>query len=69
MAECKDIQKIIAEHPESRFNKHRLITKMTKGGNITLTDHSFTQWDHGIMTKEDIDSVRFKLLLNPYFGM
>lgn len=68
-AECNYIQRNIAEHPDSRFNKHRLITKMTKGGNITLTDHSFTQWDHGIMKKEDIESVRFKLLLNQYFGM
>jgi len=68
-AECNDIQAIIAEHPDSRFNKHPLITRLTDGGNVTLTDHSLTQWNDGTMTKEDIDGARFKELLNRHFGM
>jgi N-hydroxyarylamine O-acetyltransferase len=59
----------IAEHQESPFNKNPLITKLTSGGNITLTDTTFTQWDNGIVTKEEIDRVRFKDLLEQHFWM
>lgn len=64
-----EIQIIIAEHEESPFNKNPLITKMTKEGNMTLTDTSFTQWVDGSMTKESIDHERFKELLKQHFGL
>ncbi|MFM1654970.1 arylamine N-acetyltransferase family protein [Brevibacillus sp. B_LB10_24] len=68
VTECNEIQKIIAEHEESSFNKHPLLTKRTNGGNLTLTDSSFTQWDHGNMTKEKIDNARYNELLLKHFG-
>jgi N-hydroxyarylamine O-acetyltransferase len=68
IAEFNAIQKIIAEHEESSFNKHPLLTRRTNGGNLTLTDSSFTQWDHGKVTKEKIDRARFNELLLQYFG-
>ncbi|MBH5318351.1 arylamine N-acetyltransferase [Paenibacillus sp. GSMTC-2017] len=67
--ECNDAQSIVIEHPESTFNKHPLVTKLTERGNVTLTDRTFTQWVEGKVTKEEIDAVRFKELLRLHFGM
>lgn len=64
-----EIQTIIAEHQESRFNRTPLITQLTPRGNLTLTDTSFTQWIDGAVTKEDIDNDRFKELLKQHFGI
>lgn len=69
VAECNEIQEIIDTHPQSPFNKNRLLTKRTAGGTITLTDTTFTQWENGVMTKEAIDEGRFKVLLKEYFDM
>lgn len=67
VSELNEVQQIIREHPKSHFNKSPLITKLMKNGSITLTDTSFTQWIDGEMTKEEIDSTRFKQLLSQYF--
>ncbi|MET3321725.1 UNVERIFIED_ORG: N-hydroxyarylamine O-acetyltransferase [Peribacillus simplex] len=67
VVELNEIQTIIRENPKSPFNKHPLITRLTNSGNITLTDTSFTQWDDGKVTKEEIDSTRFKEIMNQYF--
>lgn len=67
VAELKEIQTTIAEHEESPFNKTPLVTRLTSGGNVTLTDTSFTQWQEGTATKEEIDSERFKELLKQNF--
>jgi N-hydroxyarylamine O-acetyltransferase len=67
VSEFNEIQTIIAEHQESSFNKKPLITRLTTGGNLTLTDTSFTQWIDGIVTKEEIDYLRFKELLKQHF--
>lgn len=69
VAEFNEIQTIIAEHPESSFNKNPLITRLTPEGNVILTDRSFTQWTNGTVTKEEIDNDRFKELLEQYFGI
>jgi N-hydroxyarylamine O-acetyltransferase len=69
VSEFNEIQTIIAEHPESSFNKKPLITRLTPEGNVILTDRSFTQWTNGTPTKEDIDKKRFKELLVQYFGI
>jgi N-hydroxyarylamine O-acetyltransferase len=69
VSEFNDIQSIIAGHQESPFNKNPLITKITNRGNISLTNTSYTQWNDGIVTKEKIDSVKFKKLLKQYFGI
>jgi len=69
VSEFNEIQTIIVEHQESPFNKNPLITRLTTGGNLTLTNTSFTQWIDGIVTKEEIDNVRFKELLKQYFGI
>ncbi|MGE7185614.1 arylamine N-acetyltransferase family protein [Peribacillus sp. NPDC006672] len=67
VVELNEIQTIISENPQSPFNKHPLITRLTNGGNITLTDTSFTQWDNGKVTKEEIDGTRFKELMKQHF--
>ena len=67
VSEFNEIQKIIAEHPESPFNKNPLITRLTTEGNLTLTNTSFTQRIDGIVIKEEIDNVRFKELLKQHF--
>ena len=67
ISECNAIQKIITEHQDSAFNKHPLITRLTNRGSVTLTNTSLTQWNDGIVTKEQIDSERFNELLNQHF--
>ncbi|CAH0198189.1 N-hydroxyarylamine O-acetyltransferase [Peribacillus sp. Bi96] len=67
VVELNEIQTIIRENPQSPFNKHPLITRLTNSGNITLTDTSFTQWENGKMTKKEIDGTRFKELMKQYF--
>lgn len=69
VSEWNEIQRIIAEHEDSPFNKSPLITKITDQGNITLTNTSFTQWRDGVVTEEKIDDARFKELLKQYFGL
>lgn len=68
-SELNEIQTIIAEHPQSTFNKHPLLTKRTDRGSITLTDSSFTQWIDGTMVKERIDHTTYKQYLRQYFKM
>ncbi|AOH53472.1 arylamine N-acetyltransferase [Peribacillus muralis] len=67
VSELNEVQTIIKEDPQSPFNKHPLITRLTNGGNITLTDTSFTQWDDGKVKKEEIDNERFKELMKQHF--
>ncbi|SFL07823.1 N-hydroxyarylamine O-acetyltransferase [Paenibacillus sp. 1_12] len=67
--ELNEVQGIIVEHNESRFNKIRLITKLKCDGSVTLTDTSFTQWIDGKMTKEQIDNDTFKELAKQHFGL
>ncbi|WP_051186045.1 arylamine N-acetyltransferase [Neobacillus bataviensis] len=69
VANLNEIQTIIAEHPKSSFNKHPLLTRLTKNGTITLTDTTFTQWADGILSKETIDNVKFKDLAKQQFGL
>ncbi|PGS56396.1 arylamine N-acetyltransferase [Bacillus sp. AFS041924] len=69
VSEFNEIQTIIAEHVESPFNKTPLITQMTNEGNKTLTNTSFTQWNNGEVTKEDIDERRYKELVKQHFGL
>lgn len=69
ISEGNAVQKIIVEHQESPFNKQPLITRLTNGGSVTLTNTSITQWNDGIVTKEKIDYVRFNELLKQHFGM
>ncbi|WP_312112439.1 arylamine N-acetyltransferase family protein [Brevibacillus reuszeri] len=69
VSEFDEIQEIIANHAESPFNKTPLLTRFTNTGTITLTDSSFTQWVDGRMSKEQIDSERFKELRQQHFGI
>lgn len=64
-----EIQTIIAEHPNSSFNKQPLLTCLTKTGSITLTNTSFTQWVNGTVTKETIEDTKFGELAKQHFGM
>ncbi|WP_068775934.1 arylamine N-acetyltransferase [Paenibacillus sp. FJAT-26967] len=67
VSEFNSVQKIIAEHPESPFNTHPLITKQTELGSVTLSDTSLTIREHGNVMKEKIDSVKFRELLKQHF--
>ncbi|MCK1993269.1 arylamine N-acetyltransferase [Peribacillus muralis] len=67
VAELNEVQTIISEDPQSPFNKHRLITRLTNSGNITLTDTSFTRWVDGKVTKEEIDGKQFNELMKQHF--
>lgn len=69
VSEFDEIQEIIVNHAESPFNKTPLLTRFTNTGTITLTDTSFTQWVDGSMSKEQIDSERFKELRRQHFGI
>ncbi|MEI4771400.1 arylamine N-acetyltransferase [Psychrobacillus sp. FJAT-51614] len=69
VSEFNEIQTIIAEHQESPFNKKPIITRLTTGGNLTLTNTSFTQWIDGIVTKEEIDNSSFEELLKQHFDI
>ncbi|NEW09072.1 arylamine N-acetyltransferase [Paenibacillus sp. SYP-B3998] len=68
LSELNEVQGIITQHKESRFNKTPLITQLKSNGNVTLTDTSFTQWIDGKSKKEQIDNVRFKELAKQHFG-
>lgn len=63
------MQKTIIESEHSSFNKGPLITKITEKGNMTLTATSFTVWNEGKMTKEEIDEERFIELSEQHFGV
>ncbi|WP_429311119.1 arylamine N-acetyltransferase family protein [Paenibacillus mucilaginosus] len=67
--ELNAIQRIIAEHSDSPFNKKPLVTKVTERGTITLTPSFFTEWCDGVMTKTPVDESSYRELLWRYFGM
>ncbi|GGD54889.1 arylamine N-acetyltransferase family protein [Paenibacillus nasutitermitis] len=69
ISEGSTIKQIISEHPESTFNKKPLVTKLTNAGSITLTDSSLTQWQHGTVTKINIEKSSFPALLKQHFDM
>jgi N-hydroxyarylamine O-acetyltransferase len=68
LSELNEVQGIIVQYKESRFNKTPLMTQLTSDGNVTLTDTSFTQWIHGKSSKEQIDKDKFKELAKQHFG-
>jgi N-hydroxyarylamine O-acetyltransferase len=69
LSELDEIQRVIAESPDSPFNKVPLLTKITADGNITLTPSSLTVWVNGKMVKKDIDDSAFKELAKTHFKM
>jgi N-hydroxyarylamine O-acetyltransferase len=69
VTDLNDIQKIILEHPESPFNKKKLITMLTDRGNATLTESSFTEWADGRSEKKEVDHKEFNEIAKNYFGL
>ncbi len=68
--ELNAIQRTIAEHDDSPFNKTRLTSKVTERGTITLTQENFTEWADGIMTKTAVDDEdQYRELLEDRFGV
>jgi N-hydroxyarylamine O-acetyltransferase len=68
--ELNAIQRIIAEHPDTPFNKARLTTRVTERGTVTLTQESLTEWLDGVMTKTVVDNdSKYRELLKDYFGL
>lgn len=65
--ELRELQRLIAFDERSYFNKDPLITKRTERGGMTLTNTSFTVWEDGVMTKEEIKEDRFQELYDRYF--
>lgn len=63
-----DVRVTVEEHPASPFNKHRLLTKRTDDGSVTLTETSFTQWKKGNVKKREINSEEYQELLNLWFS-
>lgn len=56
VAELNENQTIIAEHPDSPFNKHSLITLHTEQERLTLTNASLTHWSDGTTAPTQSDS-------------
>ena len=69
LSELNEVQRIISEHPEPRFNKKPLVTRQNERGNIILTDTSFTEWIDGKEYKKEIDNNIFKEMLMDKFGI
>ncbi|MEW4369778.1 arylamine N-acetyltransferase family protein [Paenibacillus kandeliae] len=64
-----DIQQLVRQHPDSKFNKSVLITRCTDTGSMTLTDHSYTVVNHGDIQKEPIDDQQFAVLVRDTFQL
>jgi N-hydroxyarylamine O-acetyltransferase len=62
-----EVRVIIEEHPDSPFNKHLLLTKLTDDGRVTLTGTSITQWKGGNVTKKELDAEGYKEHLDSWF--
>jgi N-hydroxyarylamine O-acetyltransferase len=69
VTEFNEIQAIIAQHPESPFNKVPLLTRLTSNGNITLTNSTWTVWEDGTVSKESIEAEKYKELARQHFGL
>lgn len=69
VTELEQMQRVIVESDASAFNKEPLLTKLTEQGSMTLTNKSFTKWQNGRMTKEDIDATQFAALAKEHFGL
>lgn len=59
LSELEEVRAIIVDHPDSSFNKHRLITQLTERGSVTLTDNSLTRWEDGEQHKDSVDKEAF----------
>ncbi|ANF97082.1 arylamine N-acetyltransferase family protein [Paenibacillus bovis] len=64
-----DIQQLVRQHPDSKFNKSVLITRCTEIGSMTLTDHSYTVVKNGDIQKETIDEKQFAILVRDTFQL
>ncbi|WP_419883522.1 arylamine N-acetyltransferase family protein [Peribacillus sp. B-H-3] len=69
ITDLNEVQKIILEHPESPFNKKKLITMLTDRGNATLTESLFTEWADGRSEKKEVDDKEFAEIAKNYFGL
>ncbi|WP_079505138.1 arylamine N-acetyltransferase family protein [Mesobacillus jeotgali] len=67
--ELNETKRIITEHPGSPFNKKPLVTKVTSTGSMVLTETNFTQWKNGRVTKQEIDSLKFKQLAKEHYNL
>jgi N-hydroxyarylamine O-acetyltransferase len=69
IGDLTEMKKIITEHPQSAFNKKPLLTRVTANGSMVLTESSFTRWKDGQVTKEEIDSSKFKQLAKEHYNL
>lgn len=69
LSTLNEVQEIILSHPESAFNKGKLITKLTERGSVTLTESSITKWVDGEVEKAEINQKQFNEMLKEYFGI
>ncbi|WP_276352818.1 arylamine N-acetyltransferase family protein [Cohnella caldifontis] len=68
-ADLDAIQTTIARHEESPFNRTPLVTMRTLTGHMTLTSSSFTVWENGQVSKEEMDAEHFGTVLRRHFGL
>ncbi|MWC31222.1 arylamine N-acetyltransferase family protein [Paenibacillus sp. MMS18-CY102] len=68
LVDSNEIQRIVVEHPLSKFNKTPVITRLTPEGSVTLTQNSLTRWTNGQLSKEQIEEEQFEELRKVYFG-
>lgn len=69
VSDLSEMKKVITEHPQSPFNKKPLLTRVTANGSMVLTETSFTFWKDGQVTKEEIDSSKFKQLAKEHYNL
>jgi N-hydroxyarylamine O-acetyltransferase len=69
ISDLSEMKNIITEHPQSPFNKKRLLTRVTPEGSMVLTETSFTHWTEAGVQKEEIDSERFKALAKEFYNI
>ncbi|SDC84210.1 N-hydroxyarylamine O-acetyltransferase [Terribacillus halophilus] len=67
LAELQKMQQIIETHPNSPFNKSKLLTRRTSNGLYVLTPSSFTEWQDGVAAKQTIVEEEYTELLHTKF--
>ncbi|KIL43754.1 arylamine N-acetyltransferase family protein [Jeotgalibacillus campisalis] len=64
-----EVRDLLIDEELSPFNKQLLVTQLTKEGNKTLTDKSFTEWANGESRKEEIREEDFNELARLHFNI
>lgn len=69
MEELSQVRDRVRDHPASPFNKKPLITRLTRQGQLTLTDRTLTEWKDGHVSRVQIEAAQFPLLSRRLFSL